>query len=58
MIIDRREMRDKIADILAMLMAGRDQIPLSPPLTKGEAEGTGGFEVEADDVEHHPDQED
>jgi acetyl-CoA carboxylase carboxyl transferase subunit beta len=59
MIIDRREMSDKIAGILAMLMAGRDiavqQIPLSPPLTKGEAEGAGGFQVEADNAPHHPD---
>lgn len=60
MIIDRREMRDKIAGILALLMAGRDiavQIPLNPPLTKGEAEGAGGCQVETDD-ERRPDQED
>ncbi|MFZ2405147.1 MAG: acetyl-CoA carboxylase carboxyl transferase subunit beta, partial [Methylobacter sp.] len=63
MIIDRREMRDKIADILAMLMAGRDiitqQIPLSLPLTKEDADGTEeSFQAEADDVPLQQDQED
>jgi acetyl-CoA carboxylase carboxyl transferase subunit beta len=57
MIIDRREMRDKIASVLAMLMSGRDiaaqQIPLSSPLTKGEGE----IQVDPEDA-HHPDQED
>jgi len=56
MIVDRREMRDKIAAVLAMLMAGRDKIPLNSPLVKVEVESIG--DVEADDVPPQPDQED
>ncbi|MGZ4954673.1 MAG: acetyl-CoA carboxylase, carboxyltransferase subunit beta [Methylobacter sp.] len=58
MIIDRREMRDKIAGILALLMASRDKTPFSLVLPKVDTEGARGSEVEADDVEHRPDQED
>jgi acetyl-CoA carboxylase carboxyl transferase subunit beta len=54
MIIDRREMRDKIAGILAMLMAGRGVVEQHPNV---EPEAVAA-EVEADDVEHRPDQED
>ncbi len=54
MIIDRREMRDKIAGILAMLMAGRS-IAEQHPNVEPEVVVA---EVEADDVDHHPDQED
>jgi acetyl-CoA carboxylase carboxyl transferase subunit beta len=57
MIIDRREMRDKIADVLALLMAGRG-IPVQrfSSVTEAETE-TVVVEDEADDVDHHPDQE-
>lgn len=55
MIIDRREMRDKIADVLALLMAGRG-IPAQRFSSVTEAE-TVVVEDEADDVDHHPDQE-
>ncbi|HEY8220112.1 MAG TPA: acetyl-CoA carboxylase, carboxyltransferase subunit beta [Methylobacter sp.] len=54
MIVDRREMRDKMADILALLMAGRD-IPKQRFSAEMETETV---EDEADDVDHHPDQED
>ena len=54
MIVDRREMRDKIADILALLMAGRD-IPAQRFDVEMEAVAV---EDETDDVEHHPNQED
>jgi acetyl-CoA carboxylase carboxyl transferase subunit beta len=54
MIVDRREMRDKIADVLALLMAGRD-IPAQRFDVEMEAVAV---EDETDDVEHHPNQED
>jgi acetyl-CoA carboxylase carboxyl transferase subunit beta len=54
MIIDRREMRDKIAGILAMLMAGRDR---AVQRFSVELEAV-VVEVEADDAGHRPDQED
>jgi len=56
MIVDRREMRDKIADVLALLMAGRG-IPVQRFSSVMEAE-TVVVEDEADDVDHRPDQED
>jgi len=54
MIVDRREMRDKIADILALLMAGRN-IPAQRFSVEMEVVAV---EDEAGDVDHHPDQED
>jgi acetyl-CoA carboxylase carboxyl transferase subunit beta len=50
MIVDRREMRDKISSILAILMAGRTKPPFSfaqPSMTIKDKEV----------VEHHSDQE-
>ncbi len=61
MIIDRREMRDKIAGILGMLMQSRnsaaEQIDLTPVLIECEAKNIEEIEIEADEVESHPDQE-
>lgn len=55
MIVDRREMRDKIADILALLMAGRG---IAAQRFSVEMEAV-AVDDEADDVvDHHPDQED
>ncbi|MGZ8238056.1 MAG: acetyl-CoA carboxylase, carboxyltransferase subunit beta [Methylobacter sp.] len=54
MIVDRREMRDKIADILALLMAGRN-IPAQRFSVEMEVVAV---EDEAGDVDHYPDQED
>ncbi len=55
MIIDRREMRDKIASILSMLMAGKDKISLSLPLSVVEDEVE--LQVNPDQTEHLPAQE-
>lgn len=55
MIIDRREMRDKIADILAMLMAGRGMAVQQSPNVDIE---TVVLEIETDEVSYRPDQED
>jgi acetyl-CoA carboxylase carboxyl transferase subunit beta len=61
MIIDRREMRDKIAAILSILMAGSDvaaqKLSLSSSLTTAEAEDTKGFQT-TDDAPRQPEQED
>lgn len=61
MIIDRREMRDKIAGILGMLMQSKnsaaEQIDLTPVLKECEAKNIEEIEIEADEVESHPDQE-
>jgi len=54
MIIDRREMRDKIADVLALLMAGRD---VAAQRFSVEIKAV-AVDDEAADVEHHTDQED
>jgi len=56
MIIDRREMRDKIADVLALLMAGRGVA--APRFSVETQVVAAAVEDEADDVDHHPDQED
>jgi acetyl-CoA carboxylase carboxyl transferase subunit beta len=62
MIIDRREMREKIAAILALLMQGRNiaaqNLSVSPFLTDSESEDTGVNHIEVIDVENLPDQED
>jgi acetyl-CoA carboxylase carboxyl transferase subunit beta len=62
MIIDRREMREKIAAILALLMQGRNiaaqNLSVSPLLTDSETEDTGVNYIEVIDVENLPDQED
>jgi acetyl-CoA carboxylase carboxyl transferase subunit beta len=55
MIIDRREMRDKIADVLALLMAGRGVA--APRFSVETQVVAAAVEDEADDVDHHPDQE-
>ncbi len=60
MIIDRREMRDKISSILAILMAGRAKasVSVTPPSITVEAEEIETKEVEAEEVvEHLSDQE-
>jgi acetyl-CoA carboxylase carboxyl transferase subunit beta len=51
MIVDRREMRDKISSILAMLMAGRTKtsVSVTPPSMAIEVE-----EVEVKEVVEHP----
>jgi acetyl-CoA carboxylase carboxyl transferase subunit beta len=54
-IIDRREMRDKIASVLAMLMAGRGQIAVASSLSKVEAATV--VEAKTDDVEPRLDPE-
>jgi acetyl-CoA carboxylase carboxyl transferase subunit beta len=56
MIIDRREMRDKIADVLALLMAGRGVA--APRFSVETQVVAAAVEDEAVDVDHHPDQED
>jgi acetyl-CoA carboxylase carboxyl transferase subunit beta len=56
MIIDRREMRDKIADVLALLMAGRGVA--APRFSVEPQVVAAAVEDEADDVDHRPDQED
>jgi acetyl-CoA carboxylase carboxyl transferase subunit beta len=55
MIIDRREMRDKIADILAILMAGRGMAVQQSPNVDIEIVV---LETETDDVSYRLDQED
>ena len=54
MIVDRREMREEIASILAILMSGRDSakqsLNTSPKPVFAEVE----VKVETADVEHHP----
>jgi acetyl-CoA carboxylase carboxyl transferase subunit beta len=58
MIIDRREMRDKIAAVLAMLMAGRDALAqTSATQLTGEAKSTTEDQIEEADALHQPDQE-
>jgi len=54
MIIDRREMRDKIASILDILMTGRD---IAVQRLNDNTE-TVVVEIEADDASHQPDRED
>jgi acetyl-CoA carboxylase carboxyl transferase subunit beta len=62
MIIDRREMRDKIAGILALLMHGRDsaaqKVIVSSPVIESETDGTEEIQIEDDGVESLQDQED
>jgi acetyl-CoA carboxylase carboxyl transferase subunit beta len=62
MIIDRREMRDKIAAILAMLMQGKvvaaPIISESQLVTESGTEDTAGVQVEVDEVKNLPDNED